>query len=282
MPAPPPLAAPFAAALRAPAAVVAGLDAKRPVPFTAGQVHQLRVAARRLRAGLRLFAEAGEPRWRRGLHEALRGLLEALGPARDADVWLDRLADRRAVGLPAAHPDWPMILAAERRRTAAAHATAADYLAGRRGSALRRRVAALAKGRTRPGRLPAEAWRRLRRLLRSLRRRRDPVGDRRPAEVHAFRRRCRRARYWAEYLATTGGAEAARLVRDLTNLTDALGEARDAELAVRRLARRQAWWTAHVRRRFGRQAKAGKREFRRRWRRFRTRWDESSIRRLRD
>jgi CHAD domain-containing protein len=58
-------------------------------------IHRMRVASRRLRAGLSLFEDAlGKPAraWRR----ASRGITRALGEARDLDVQLERVDERRA------------------------------------------------------------------------------------------------------------------------------------------------------------------------------------------
>lgn len=70
-------------------------------PDDVERVHQARVAARRLRAALQLFADAFKARQVARWRKALRGLLKALGPARDLDVQietvrgiLDRTGDR--------------------------------------------------------------------------------------------------------------------------------------------------------------------------------------------
>jgi CHAD domain-containing protein len=58
-------------------------------------VHDMRVATRRLRAGLEVFGPAlDRKRTRRVLHE-VKALAEALGERRDRDVQLERLAELR-------------------------------------------------------------------------------------------------------------------------------------------------------------------------------------------
>ena len=62
-------------------------------------LHQLRVATRRLRAFLRAARPLVEPEWAESLREELGWLGGHLGPARDLDVMLDRLrAEVAALG----------------------------------------------------------------------------------------------------------------------------------------------------------------------------------------
>ncbi|MDQ3145936.1 MAG: CHAD domain-containing protein, partial [Actinomycetota bacterium] len=57
----------------------------------AEEVHQARVATRRLRSDLRTYRSLLDPDWSDGLREELRGVAAALGAVRDADVLLERL-----------------------------------------------------------------------------------------------------------------------------------------------------------------------------------------------
>ena len=61
-------------------------------------VHQARVGTRRLRSDLRTFASIFDDVWVQELRGALKGLADALGHVRDADVMLTRLK-RAAVAL---------------------------------------------------------------------------------------------------------------------------------------------------------------------------------------
>ena len=63
-------------------------------------VHQARVAARRLRSDLRTFRALLDPEWNAGLREELRWLGNELGAVRDTEVLTDRL-QRRLSALPA-------------------------------------------------------------------------------------------------------------------------------------------------------------------------------------
>ena len=57
-------------------------------------VHQARVATRRLRSDLRTFRDVLDPAWAEPLREQLRGLGSALGDVRDAEVLRDRMRSR--------------------------------------------------------------------------------------------------------------------------------------------------------------------------------------------
>src|SRR5436190_23325302 len=64
-------------------------------------VHQARVATRRLRSDLRTFSPLLDGEWLEALRDELRWLGAALGAVRDADVLADRLR-RQAATLPEA------------------------------------------------------------------------------------------------------------------------------------------------------------------------------------
>lgn len=93
-------------------------------------IHQLRIATRRLRALIDVFAPWLKPRWHRRLKAELRWLGHSMGPARDADV----LATTTLPALRAEHPDidWPTIDAYVATLRSDARAQAAEALAGDR------------------------------------------------------------------------------------------------------------------------------------------------------
>ena len=57
-------------------------------------VHQARVATRRIRSNLRTFRDLFEPEWTKSLRDRLRSLGQDLGAVRDTEVLSDRLRDR--------------------------------------------------------------------------------------------------------------------------------------------------------------------------------------------
>ena len=76
--------------------MLADVDVRRGEP---DGVHQVRVAARQLRAGLKAFAPLVEENWATGLRDELGWLADAMGAARDTEVLQARLL-RHAAELP--------------------------------------------------------------------------------------------------------------------------------------------------------------------------------------
>lgn len=198
-------------------------------------LHDMRVATRRLRAAVRLFAAAMPARSQSALSQELQWLGQLLGQVRDLDVQLAKL-DRFITAAPAgfrpplgylrAHLDGERT---ERR---------SDMLAGLSGARYFRlliRLERFAFGRTQPrdaaAREPiAVAGRRaIKQAFRRLRK----CGERieampRPEDLHALRIRAKRLRYLLEFLAELTGKPGRRLVRRLTALQDLLGSYHDA------------------------------------------------------
>ncbi|MGG5819744.1 CHAD domain-containing protein [Falsiroseomonas sp. HW251] len=112
-------------------------------------VHQMRVAIRRLRSVLRVFRPACDGDALRALDAAAKGVADALGPARDWDVFLGGLGAETAAALPE-EPRLLALLRAARRRRESAYAALRPVLDG----PLLRRVAwqAAALGEARPWR----------------------------------------------------------------------------------------------------------------------------------
>ena len=61
------------------------------------EVHQARVATRRIRSALRSFRDVLEPTWARPLRDRLRSLADDLGAVRDREVQRDRMRAREAM-----------------------------------------------------------------------------------------------------------------------------------------------------------------------------------------
>jgi CHAD domain-containing protein len=211
-------------------------------------VHQMRVAARRLRSGLRTFRPLLEREWADELRTELAWLANELGAVRDTEVLLDRL-DRHA-GLLAdpvlAERVRPLVDAALGERLDAATAEALASLSSPRYLALLdRAVEAAVKPwftpvASEPGRdvlphLARKSWRELRRDAEQL----EIDG---PAEIwHETRIIAKRARYAAEALEPVFGKPATALAGHLEEVTELLGEHQDAHvsrLVLREIAER--------------------------------------------
>lgn len=199
-------------------------------------VHQLRVATRRLRSLLRTFEPRIDPAGVTPITEPLRALADALGKVRDADVLRARLVaalerldddDRKAGDALLAH------LAAERDDARAALLT---VLRDPAYTALLDRLTAAARdlpisGGDEPARrvvrpLARAPWRR---LLRAARRLDDDASD---EELHGLRVKVKRARYAAE-AGERIDRGLARVGRRAAAVQEVLGDYHDAVTASR-------------------------------------------------
>ena len=217
--------------LRHDAGVRLGLDLE--------DVHQARVATRRLRSDLRTFREVLDPEWDSTLREELGWLGAELGPVRDLDVQLERLRggvaslpeEDRAVG------DRLVTGLARRREDARAHLLgamrSARYLA-----LLDRLIVDACEPAVLPDAAPAPAamalgvvmerpWTHLKAAM-------DGLGEDSPdADLHLARIRTKRARYAAEAVEPVFGRRARGFAREAAALQEVLGEHQDAVVAQR-------------------------------------------------
>ena len=199
------------------------------------ELHQLRVATRRLRAILRAARPLLDLEWAESLRAELRWLGGALGPVRDLDVLGEHLRveiealdgrERRAAGR------FVALVAGDR------DAVRADMLeamsSSRYGELLDRLEAAAAAPRAREADaslhdLAALEFRKLRKAVKTLPP--DPPDD----ELHAVRIRGKRARYAAELAEGAVGKTARRFVREAKRFQDVVGEHQDAVVAEEKI-----------------------------------------------
>jgi CHAD domain-containing protein len=197
----------------------------------------MRVAARRLRSGLRVFSPLVDPDWSRHLRDELGWAASELGLSRDSEVLLARL-DAHADELGEAdatliheHVD-PLMQA----KVEAGRAEALEAMRSERHVALLDALVdaandpQLAPTATSPSReaLPPlfdKAWRKLAREVKAL------TLDGPSEEWHETRITAKRARYAAEALAPVFGAPAKGLASALSDVTEQLGEHQDASIA---------------------------------------------------
>ena len=204
-------------------------------------LHQLRVAARRIDASLRLFRDQLPESLARTRRSA-RQILRTLGTARDYDVQLAELerycATLSAPECAAAAP-LRRRLEAERDNARARMAYALDSESVRRWlETLGRESAALAAAAP-PGAalavtvMPERVHRRFRKLRKAVR----SLGrESAMEEYHEVRRRTKQLRYAIESGAQIYGKPAEEMLKVLRRLQDGLGEHQDAHLAKDRLA----------------------------------------------
>ncbi|HET9724280.1 MAG TPA: CHAD domain-containing protein [Actinomycetota bacterium] len=197
-------------------------------------VHQARVATRRLRSDLRTFREVLDPEWDASLREELGWLGGELGTVRDLDVQLERL-----VGLVEALPDEDRTvgerLVAERAgRRDEARAHLLEAMRSDRYVALldrliedARQPAVLADAAPAPAAMALATvmerpWKHLKAAMEGL----GPASP--DADLHLARIRTKRVRYAAEAVEPVFGKGARGFAREAAALQDVLGEHQDA------------------------------------------------------
>lgn len=214
------------------------------------RIHQARVAIRRLRSVLSVFAPVLPPLTRRALGQELNALASRLGDAREWDVFLAETLAPMEEWLPEARTLASLRLTGavlrEQAAGAALAAVAADGAAGTRiGAAfmdLSLRLAAWFDAGIwpEPPSVDARSWldrplvdlarellgKRHRKLVKSA----HGLDDPRPEELHALRIEAKKLRYTSEFFVRLFPGKAARsYVHALAQIQDILGTINDAE-----------------------------------------------------
>ena len=203
-------------------------------------VHQMRVAARQLRSGLRTFGPLLDSDWAKGLRDELGWLAGELGAARDLEVQEARLCNA-LLGLPIPAADAEAALAVVHAKFSADESAAVqgvhDALDAERYRALLEslveasRAPRLAPAAERPSGevllpLVVRSWRRLQRDADELRRKGPDT------EWHAVRLRAKQTRYALDAVAPVFGAPAKEWAKQLVRITELLGNHQDAAIAA--------------------------------------------------
>jgi CHAD domain-containing protein len=206
-------------------------------------LHQARVATRRLRSDLRTFRQLLDAQWAADLTEELQWVGGLLGAVRDADVMAERL-NRQVSGLTPVDPRASASLfrrlsddhAARRAElmnaldspryvgllAALLDAASEPMLSVRAGEPALPTTAALVRG----------PWRQLEAAVKAL-------GDQPPDEqLHRVRIQAKRARYAADAAAAVWGRPARRLADALSRVQSVLGDLNDAQVAEQWLRQR--------------------------------------------
>jgi CHAD domain-containing protein len=205
----------------------------------AGQVepvHQLRVATRRLRAALHLFASFAPKRFVESMQRELSWLATAIGPVRDLDVLTQAVQARAARLDPELRGALGPVGIAIHDRRAEALETLAATLRSSRCHRLLQRLSTFAEPPRAPRRsqplgqaVPALATP----LLRAVKRAgRQIVADSPPPELHRLRVRVKRLRYALEALRGLGIRSVRDLIARLERLQGVLGDTQDAATQV--------------------------------------------------
>ena len=207
------------------------------------ELHDMRVASRRLRAALSLFAAFLPPSAEK-LRDDLRWVGHTLGAVRDLDVQLEQL-DGLLPDVP--ETDREALLAVRsllETKRSAARETMLDALDSRRYELFVGRFSRMlrsARGRrSGPASLPARAVAPdlIEERFSALRKAAEQIeGDSPAAEYHRVRIRGKRFRYALEFLADLYPGRTRPLTKRVVVLQDILGLHQDAEVAIERLRR---------------------------------------------
>ena len=199
------------------------------------ELHDMRVATRRLRAFLRAGRPLLDADWAEALRLELRWLGGVLGPVRDLDVLVDHLRDDAHALDPGERRVLGRVFHQLEDARGEARAAMLDALASDRYLTLLDRLEeAVGSPKLGPDQQPlqdiaAREFRKLRKAARALAP--DPPDD----ALHELRIRGKRARYAAELAEPVTGKPAARFLRDAKVFQDVLGEHQDAVVAEQRL-----------------------------------------------
>lgn len=200
-------------------------------------VHQMRVAARRMRSTLQAFGKIVERDATRPLTDELRWAAGELGPARDTEVMAERF-DEMLTALPedlVLGPVHAQLTRTFSRRAAAARTQAVGALDGDRYLDLLAAIDALLADPPLTARaakpaateLPRAVARAFRRVQRALDAAEGRTGDEHDTALHEARKAAKRLRYATEAAVPVVGKRAVRLQKRLKGVQDVLGTRQD-------------------------------------------------------
>ncbi len=206
-------------------------------------LHQMRVGLRRSRSALRAFRELVPKNAAKPIAARLRGLMSALGTARDWDVFCESLV-RIGTHQPDRAPAMAQLLARARSRRTAARRRARQTAASPKLQAFLLRALRWMNARPWRGRvekaepsLGAFAAASLERLHRKSLKQAQGIDWSDPERCHRLRIRMKRLRYACDFFAASFAGVAARpYIKRLEALQDILGDLNDVAVAQRLLA----------------------------------------------
>lgn len=205
------------------------------------ELHDMRVATRRLRAAMSLFKEALPTRAPR-LREELRWVASTLGEVRDLDVQLEQLHEWLAEAEPEDRPALESLTDVLRMRRAAARVRMLKVLDSSRYERLVANFTTMLRRgplRTQPAArqsVLAAGPELIARRYRKLRKTGDRItAESPPEEYHALRIEGKRLRYALEFLSDVYGKPARELIAPLVAMQDILGKHQDSYVAISQL-----------------------------------------------
>jgi CHAD domain-containing protein len=243
-------------------------------------LHDFRVGLRRFRAALKLYQSIRSDYVATRLDVSLAEFGRSLGPARDAQTWdafLHRSNIRPAVQR--------ACLVRVRRRADRVTATLRKTMTGNEWRKLSITMERFLSRRMTRSALPeddvpfaAPAARKLRRLCVRLAGLDIKASSMTSRQLHALRRKVRRGRYWAEFLAPAAPKSVVpKLARLLKRGADALGDAHDIDVYVANIARDRICCAARLKKELRVKRKKAVTKFQKIWNRLHQRRFHSEI-----
>ncbi len=206
-------------------------------------LHDIRVAARQMRAVLRAFRKLLEKTSAPGLDLALQRLSRSLGPARDADVWAVLLTSRGVRKRLADEPGWEAFVLHHLQRRRRQVAVVRRCLNQQQTAALKLKFGRLLRVelprlvRTEPGgTLEKFARRQLRKEWRRALALACLRHSKSPDDLHRLRIALRRVRYLGVFFAPALGATVEKLAERVHAAERSLARVHDTDVGLARLA----------------------------------------------
>lgn len=197
-------------------------------------VHQVRVAARRLRSSVRLFAPYISSLRPKVMDERLKWLGKQAGAVRDLDV-LEKLLQQRAgkLDLQVARDLEPLFEEVRLRRAKAAAALARSLSSSRYKSLIARLSAPIAITARGDAAFDAVAGDLFAPMLKSVMRAGDKMHEEpTPDDLHRLRKRAKASRYALEMMLAIDQKQLGPMLKGLEDLQDLVGEHHDAVVAA--------------------------------------------------
>ncbi len=205
------------------------------------ELHDMRVASRRLRAAMQIFKDALPVRSKK-LREELKWISGVLGEVRDLDVQLEQLEAWISSAAPDDRDPLGELRGVLEERRGKARKSMLRVLDSRRYARFVESYSGfLARGPARRSQYARRAVLEVgpelvRKRFRKVRKAGDGLEKDSPAgEYHELRKRGKRLRYALEFLSKIYGKSATDLTKALKSLQDVLGDHQDAEVAVAHL-----------------------------------------------
>ena len=207
------------------------------------ELHDMRVATRRMRAAIEVFADAFEPKTIRPHLKGLRQTGRALGRVRDLDVFLDKAGNYLRAQPSELDPGLQPLLDAWRRERESSQRRLLAYLEGEKYRSFKLKFHEFVQTPGAGARQPAKngpAPRLVREIAPALIYTRlasvrafDAILENASIEqLHALRIELKKLRYTVEFFREVLGNTASAVINDIKKLQDHLGDLNDAQVAT--------------------------------------------------